>query len=227
MKLDDGVTAHTLILFDIDGTLVDVHGAGRRAFSLALAEAFGVHDDLSQIVFAGATDLGVLQQLRMRYELEPSKEAGFFRVMERHLNAQLIEEPPALYQGVEACLERWLGMPGVVPGLVTGNARRCAHVKLEAAGIDGARFDVGGYGDEHHDRDVLAHLAVERAERGRGVRITNRYLVGDTPSDIVAAHAIDAVAVGVTTGRYGRESLLEAGAHVVVDSLEALRPMVT
>lgn len=218
---------HTLVLFDIDGTLVDVAGAGRRAFSGALKAAWDIDDDLADITFAGATDLGVLMQLQMRHPLpaiEDTKHTqAFFRAMEGLLLMGLLADPPTVYDGVQSCLGLWSEDPGVVMGLVTGNAMRCAHVKLECAGVDRSVFDVGGYGDEHHDRDVLARLAIDRAERGRGHPFDRVILVGDTPSDVVAAHAVGAIAVGVTTGRYDREALLACGAHVVLDSLASLR----
>ncbi len=211
-----------LVLFDIDGTLVDVRGAGRASFAAALATTWGIVDDLADITFAGATDLGVLQQLRRRHDLHADHEAGFFRAMELELSQALSTSPPRVYDGVLACVSSWQQAPGVVLGLVTGNGKRCAQVKLERAGIDPGIFDVGGYGDEHHDRNALAVLAVERATAGHGGPFPLITLVGDTPNDILAAHHIGAVAVGVTTGHFNREALLHAGADVVVDSLGTL-----
>jgi phosphoglycolate phosphatase len=211
-----------LILFDIDGTLVDVRGAGRRAFGSALAEAYGVVDDLADVRFAGATDKGVLAQLRGRHVLPEQDEPRFFRAMETHLAAALTAEPPLRCRGVDTALARVFAAvdadagADVCLGFVTGNAMRCAFVKVEAAGIDRARFDVGGYGDEHADRDVLAKLALARAEKARG-RFDRVIVVGDTPSDIKAARAISAVAVAVTTGHVDKGAL--GHADVVVDAL--------
>ena len=214
----------TLILFDIDGTLVDVHGAGRASFAAAITATWNVVDDLADITFAGATDTGVLQQLRRRHALHVEREAEFFRQMEQTLLVALSTQAPRLYDGVRECVSTWQQTPGAVLGLVTGNGRRCAHLKLEHAGIDPGIFDVGGYGDEHHDRNELAALAKQRAESGRGGAFDVVYLVGDTPNDIAAGLHIGAVAVGVTTGHFDREALLKAGASIVVDSLATLLP---
>jgi phosphoglycolate phosphatase len=211
--------ATTLTLFDIDGTLLDVAGAGRRAFAQALREVFAVDDDLHHVRFAGATDRGVLRQLRARHGLPLQDEPAFFRAMERALSAALVQEPPRVFGGVHACLAHLAAAPEVVLGLLTGNALRCAQVKLERAGIDRSIFDVGGYGDEHEDRDVLARRALERAERARGHGFERVFVVGDTPNDIRAARAIAAVAVAVTTGHHDRDALLAAGADAVVDDL--------
>jgi phosphoglycolate phosphatase len=212
-------SAHTLVLFDIDGTLLDVHGAGRRAFSTALRETFGIDDDLQHVRFAGATDRGVLQHLRARHGHPLADEPAFFRAMERALSAALAHEPPRVYPGVRPCLSHLSSSMAVTLGLVTGNGGRCAHVKLERAGLDRTIFDVGGYGDEHDDRDVLARLAVQRATAARGHDFARVFLVGDTPSDVRAARAIGAVAVAVTTGHFDRAALADAGADVVVDDL--------
>jgi phosphoglycolate phosphatase-like HAD superfamily hydrolase len=213
-----------LVLFDIDGTLLDVQGAGRRAFAAALRATWDVDDDLHDVRFAGATDRGVLQQLRARHALPEADEPAFFRAMERTLAAALGPEPPRVYPGVRDCLGRLAADGDVMLGLVTGNALRCAQVKLEHAGLDRAIFDVGGYGDEHHDRDELARRAVARARHARGMHdagFARTFLVGDTPNDVRAARAIGAVAVAVTTGHFDRAALVDAGADIVVDDLAA------
>jgi phosphoglycolate phosphatase-like HAD superfamily hydrolase len=215
-----------LILFDIDGTLVDVHGAGRRSFAEALRLAWGVDDDLADVVFAGATDMGVLRQLRAKHALPEEQEAQFFAEMEGVLARLLVDERPFVYDGVHDCLRAWASTTAML-GLLTGNGRKTANVKLELAGVHRGWFDVGGYGDEHHDRRELARLAVSRAERGMGLGYGDGFdvvVVGDTPSDIDAALAISATAVGVTTGHFGRGALEAAGAHVVVDSLADFLP---
>lgn len=213
---------HTLVLFDIDGTLVDVKGAGRRSFIRALKEVWDVDDALDDVKFGGATDLGVLAQLRLRLALDAVHDRRFFRAMAAVLLAELQNDRPRVYDGVHAYLGRCFDDDGVGVGFVTGNAMRCAHVKVEQAGIDFTEFDVGGYGDEHHDRNVLAAMAKERAERAWGPS-ERVLLIGDTPSDILAARSIGATAIGVTTGHGTREALVAAGADRVVDSLEDIR----
>lgn len=208
-----------LVLFDIDGTLVDVRGAGRRSFIRALRDTWEIDDALDDVRFGGATDLGVLGQLRKRLDLDARRDAEFFRNMERALGAELSAEKPLVYAGVHACLARLRADVDVVLGFVTGNAMRCAFVKVEQAGIDRSAFDVGGYGDEHADRNELAALARRRAESAQG-HFDRVVLIGDTPSDVAAAKAIGAVAVAVTTGHASREALEGCGADVVVDSLD-------
>lgn len=208
----------TLVLLDIDGTLVDVKGAGRRSFIRALKDTWDVDDALDDVKFGGATDLGVLAQLRQRLPLDAVHDRAFFRAMAAVLLAELQRDRPHVYDGVHDFLGRCIDDDGVQLGFVTGNAMRCAHVKVEQAGIDFTEFDIGGYGDEHHDRNVLAAMAKERAERACG-GFERVLLIGDTPSDIRAAQAISAVAIGVTTGHASADALRDARADLVVASL--------
>jgi phosphoglycolate phosphatase len=203
--------AATLVLFDIDGTLVDVRGAGRRAFSRALALTWGIDDDLAHVTFAGATDLGVLSQLAARHAIDVRAHGTFFAHMARTRDEELVREPPIALPHARDSLEVLAARDDVVLGLLTGNARACAHLKLQRAQLP-ARFAHGGYGDEHADRNELARRA--RAGHERVV------VVGDTMKDVEAARAIGARAIAVCTGRYGRDEL--AGADVVVDTLAAL-----
>jgi phosphoglycolate phosphatase len=213
-------TTRRLVLFDIDGTLLDVKGAGRRSFAEALTLTWGITDDLADVRFAGATDLGVLEQLRARHELPAVDEDRFFLHLEQTLRRALVVEAPSVYPGVRECVAAWAQTDAVL-GLLTGNARRTAHAKLEAARLDVACFDVGGYGDEHPDRAALARLAVSRAQAQSGQAL-DVIVVGDTANDIRAARAIAARAVAVTTGHVSRAEL--ADADRVVDRLDEFLP---
>jgi phosphoglycolate phosphatase-like HAD superfamily hydrolase len=207
----------TLVLWDIDGTLVDVRGAGRRSFALALEKAWGVVDDLAGVKFAGATDLMVLEELRARLAIDPEGDARFFDAMAKTLVEQLALTPALALPGAVDAVAKFRAR-GDVQGLVTGNAERCAYTKLTSAGLDKASFTAGAFGDEHADRMELAVRAKSRC----GSTFARVMLIGDTPSDIKAARHIGAVAVGVVGRAFDRKQLSAAGADVVVDSLAEL-----
>lgn len=214
--------ALTLILFDIDGTLLDTSGAGRRSFALALEEAFGWGAAAQSISFAGATDLDLLERIAARHDtkLSPAQVDDFFGRLPGALRLALQAEPPQIYPGVRELLETLSARDDVCLGLVTGNIESCAWVKLEACHLHG-HFTLGAFGHEHADRRELARLARNRAEQTLPAGTTFRacHLIGDTPSDISAAHAIGATAMAVATGSFDPERLRDAGAHHVWDSL--------
>ena len=213
----------TLILFDIDGTLLDTSGAGRRSFALALESAFGWGAEAHSISFAGATDLDVVTRIAERRgcRLSPHQVEDFFARLPDTLRNALQQEPPRVYPGVQALLENLSARDEVNLGLVTGNIESCAWVKLESCNLHG-HFTLGAFGHEHGDRREIARLALQRARQQLppGHTFGACFLIGDTPSDIQAAHAIGATALAVATGGFTEAQLREAGADTVLSSLE-------
>lgn len=211
--------ARHLVLFDIDGTLLDVRGAGRKSFSLALQAAWGVDESLEGFSFAGATDLGVLNQLRVQHpKIQMGEVDRFFHALQSALATELKALPPLVYPGAIETVSEMAKDHDVVMGLVTGNAAACAKLKVTHAGFRSEDFQVGAFGDEDADRNVLAQAALTRAEIEVG-SFQEVTLIGDTPSDIGAALSIGARAVGVCTGSFDAETLRAAGADLVLAEL--------
>jgi phosphoglycolate phosphatase len=212
-----------LVLFDIDGTLLDLHGAGRKAFALALADAFGWEDEIGYITFAGATDLDVLDQIFKRHQraVTVTDIENFFARLPEKLLETSANSDVTIYPGAVELVEKLSAHPDITIGLVTGNIESCARIKLEQAGLHG-HFQLGAFGHEHGDRREIARLALERAQASlpAGKTFSRIFLIGDTPSDITAAHYIGAISIAVATGQHTREMLTEAGAHHVLASLE-------
>jgi phosphoglycolate phosphatase-like HAD superfamily hydrolase len=203
------------IFCDIDGTLLYAKGSGRIAFANAFHDAYGVPVDMSHINFAGATDIRVLEQLLREkgLEAEPEKTSRFFNLLAVFLDQNMELHPPTVYPGVEMFLERvskhW------TLGLVTGNIRACAYLKLKHGGIDRYFGEIGGFGDDDGDRNRMAALALERA--GNPV---DAFLLGDTPSDIEAARSNGMISVAVCNGQFDRATLEAEHPDIVVDSFE-------
>jgi phosphoglycolate phosphatase-like HAD superfamily hydrolase len=124
--------------------------------------------------------------------------------------------------GVEAALDLF-EQAGWAIGLATGNVRRGAEIKL-ARGDLWRRFSFGGYGCDAAERSRLVGRAIERGTERAGRRIPRErtIVIGDTPRDVAAAHACGVRAIGVATGRHSTRDLEEAGADVVMETLEEL-----
>jgi len=213
----------TVLLFDVDGTLLSAGGAGRRALARAFAAELGHGDVIERIDLRGMTDRAVFREALTAAGVCPDP-AHFARLAERYL-ANLVEELErttafAVLPGVREVLAATRARPDVAVGLGTGNLERGARLKLARGGLDAA-FAFGGFGD---DAEVRAEVL--RAGAARGARRLDAPLercrvvvVGDTPRDIAAAQAIGAESVAVATSGFDVRTLRAAGATAVHPSL--------
>jgi phosphoglycolate phosphatase len=201
-----------LFLFDIDGTLLTTDGAGRAALKSAGADLFAIEEDLRTINVSGSTDTAIVQEILRHHSLEDSTASvnrflgGYLVWLRQHLAAQ----SGAILPGVISLLDV-LAQDGQAIGLLTGNVRRGAVIKLTAHGI-WDRFSFGAFGDDDADRNRLGPIAKRRAEAAMNTQFAEHeiFVIGDTPKDIACARAFGAVAVAVATGRY---SLANLGEH--------------
>ena len=214
-----------LVLWDIDGTLVDSAKLGRDAFFEAFERIVG-RPPTTSVRFAGRTDLEIAHDM---LESEGVTDAEDFldRFEEALVEAmaarvdELTERGRAL-PGTAEALESLHARDGVIQSLLTGNVERNAMLKLQPFGL--ARwieFGCGAYGSDHRMRGELVAIARARAERAHGEPIEpgDVVLIGDTPLDVAAAHQGGARAVGVATGPYDEAELAAAGADAVLPDL--------
>ena len=212
---------HTLILFDIDGTLVR-GTAAKFAFETAMLETYGTAGAVDSYDFSGKTDPQIARELLSAAGLEDAVvEAGFAGLWDRYigeLESRVISNPMRLLPGVASLIEALDAEPDVALGLVTGNIIRGARAKLGSVGL-AEYFEVGGYGSDHEVREHLPAIALERAFEAWGVRFPaeSAVIVGDTPRDVECGKHEGARTVAVATGRIPRERLETTGADAVFD----------
>jgi phosphoglycolate phosphatase len=211
-------------LFDIDGTILVAHGAGRRAMERALLAAVGTTGPGGQH-YAGKTDPQIAREAMRHAGLTDTEiDARMATVLADylgHLEAELAarsDEPPALLPGIVALLDACEAHDGVVLGLLTGNLVVGAERKLRAVGVDPGRFEVGAFGSDHEDRPALAAIARERAAAYLERPVPGE-ACGDTPADVACGLAIGARTIAVATGTFSAVALRDAGAHLVFDHL--------
>ena len=213
----------SVILFDVDGTLISTGGAGRRAMAAAFAEVCDAPDALSGISFAGMTDPLILRQAlaSVGKPVEPEIIAAILESYLGHLR-QLVPQSPnyQVMPKVESIVGRLSKMSSVAIGLGTGNIEEGARVKLARASLS-EPFAFGGFGSDAEDRAELIAVGARRGADQLGVRVsqTRVVVVGDTPKDVAAAHANDAICIAVATGGCDRNSLIDSGADFVYPSL--------
>ncbi|MDP6933490.1 MAG: HAD family hydrolase, partial [Myxococcota bacterium] len=101
----------TLVLFDIDGTLIRSHGAGRGAMTLAGEDSFGHPNLFDGISFAGGVDTVLVRQALSAAGLEPSDThvERLRRAYARRLPRALAKGHGVRCPGVETVLSRLEG----------------------------------------------------------------------------------------------------------------------
>lgn len=220
----------TVVLWDIDGTLVRSNG-GRvsvNAFlrALRLAAELGVDAYVpypkdsggktdEQIALEILLSLDVAEDAAL--EMLPAFRSGYLRELEE-VREQLMPDLRVL-PGVRAVLER-LQADGVTQSLLTGNLQPIARMKLTAVGLDNyVDFDLGAFGSDHRDRTCLVPITRQRLQARLGLDAARIVVVGDTPRDVACARAGEALAVAVATGTYSRESLEVSAPDAVFDDL--------
>jgi phosphoglycolate phosphatase-like HAD superfamily hydrolase len=206
-----------LVLWDIDGTLVDSAGQGRHAFEEAYAEVVG--GDPKWVDYAGRTDHQIaLSMLNGSAEHLPALlEQLVDRLAAR---SELIAAEGRVYPGVPETLAALHEADGVINSLLTGNLEANAAVKVGAFGLDRwLDFEAGAYGsDPHERRSDLVAIARERATARYG-EPTGVVLVGDTPLDVLAAREAGARAVAVATGFADQDALRESEPDALLQDL--------
>jgi phosphoglycolate phosphatase-like HAD superfamily hydrolase len=223
------------ILFDIDGTLLHSGGAGQAGIERALKVAFGITAPTEGIPVAGRTDRAIGYDLLRYHGLEPT-ESVFARLRETYIQllpTELASRNGHTYPGVRELLSQLSARDDVRLGLLTGNYREAAWLKLRHYQI-ADHFSFGGFGDEHADRDEVAKAAFAAAMNHHPQPIVKDrlWVVGDTPADIRCGRAIGARVIAVATGMYSVDELAESRPdHLFADfsdveSVLALWPMV-
>lgn len=222
------MSATAVLLWDVDGTLIPATDDDERRYGVVLREILDDPGLQSPSQTSGLTDHGIIRAALERHGLT-AHEADLLvpialEAMERLTASEAGSAGEIeLLPGVRGLLEHpWPA--GVIQTAGTGNARRRARIKLDAAGLtEHLDLRVGGFGDLPADRWRILEESVERVELLRGGRMERSRVVviGDTPRDVSAARQARLASVGVATGHHDRAELEGAGADLVVSDLES------
>lgn len=210
-----------VVLFDIDGTLILSGGAGQEALRLAMRREFSIADP-AEVNIHGCTDRGIANSLFEAHDIAFTDE-NWVRFLDSylgHLTDELAKNNGEILPGVTELLNRIHEWDHVHLGLLTGNVRRGAEIKLAHFGLL-EFFPFGGFGDHSVDRNDVASQARSEVHDKIGTHIADDriWVIGDTPNDIRCARSINARVLAVTTGGYDRHALTREQPDVVLDDL--------
>lgn len=212
-----------LLLFDIDGTLIDTGGAGSRSLNITFEELFSIKNAFIDISMAGKTDIQIMKEGIAKYNLPYEKDI-LIKIVDtyiRNLSIQIRNNNRHIKPGVRELLELLSLQNGNYSiGLLTGNIEKGARIKLEPFNLN-QYFRSGAFGSDDEDRNKLLPIATERYTRilNKPVKFEECIIVGDTPRDVYCAKPYGAKCIGVATGPYSYDALLKAGADFVMKDL--------
>jgi phosphoglycolate phosphatase len=210
-----------LVLFDIDGTLIDSGGAGVRSLDLALKDLFSIENGFQGISMAGKTDTQIIKEGIMKHGLSDNGTVdAVIKAYLNYLRKEINNDRKHVKPGIYEVLEELKPLQDLGLGLLTGNIEQGARIKLEPFKLNDY-FSTGAFGSDDEDRNNLLPIAVKRFEElfQQKIEADNCVIVGDTPRDVECAHIYGAMCIAVATGPYSYDDLIEAGADYVVHDL--------
>ena len=206
-----------LLVFDLDGTLVDSKVDLANAVNVAI-ESFDLpplpHPTIYSYVGDGASAL-------MRRAL-PKEKAGLLpEVLDRFLEyyrRHLLDTTRA-YPGVVGALRKWAGIYRMA--VLTNKGEAMSREILSGLSLDGYFFEVRGgdsFATKKPDPEGLLHIV-----RGAGVEAREAVMIGDSRNDVQAGRAAGTVTCGVTYG-LGAPGFAETPPDFTVDRFPDLFP---
>ena len=212
-----------LVLFDLDGTLVNAGGAGRTSLRKAIKELYGVEPEFEHSLISGRTDLdnfsidySLIKKGKKPTAAEMKKmKAKYLEILPTEVHAVVRCKKYDLVPGVEKFLKMLAKDKDVILGLGTGNLEEGAKIKLEPSKL-ASYFTVGGYGEDGQTREEMLQAAVKRAEKKFKTKLEpdQVYVIGDTHRDICAAKNCGFHSAVLTNGFGDAQKIQRAAAEL-------------
>jgi len=212
----------SLLLWDIDGTLVCTDRAGERSLLILIRDLYGRDlGDKLPVVLQGRTDTSITRDILdyLGISITPEEEKRFREAYLALLPKTLPAGNSRLHPGIREALDAVQAHPEIHQGLLTGNHEEGARLKLSHLGI-WHYFEFGAYADDSHIRNELGPFALARAKKKLGIEFPPErvFIIGDTPHDVACGKAIGAKTIAVATGSFSVAELeAEKPTHTFAD----------
>lgn len=215
----------TLLLFDIDGTILTTFGQAKRAFEIALQEVFGTKGPIDSFSWSGKLDSVIVFELMEAAGIEREKiEKNLkktLKLYEKVLKENLKPEKVYLKEGIVKVIKDASKNKNILLGLCTGNTPAGARIKLSAVGL-WKYFPIGSFGTEGKKREDLPPIALRKAQRYLGLKIKKEkvFVIGDSPEDIKSAKANNFFSISVASGFHKKEELEKYKPDLLLEDLK-------
>ena len=215
-----------LLLFDVDQTLINTGGAGIRALNRACQKLLSIENAMDGISPHGKTDPAIVREILLtRLGSDFSCDSDLEPVIQSYLSflgeEVRLSTAYRVLPGILKILQEMTARQDVMLGLATGNMEFGARIKLERGGLN-PYFSFGGFGSDSESRAALVRKGAEAAARkcGSAIQPDDVFVIGDTPRDIEAGRDAGFRTVGVGTGSYSLDQLLESGATFAISDFQ-------
>ena len=201
-----------LVLFDIDGTIMNTDGGGASSCKKALETVFGKEVPLDDYSMSGKTDTQIVLDLMERVGVareETTARLDEINVLYIDLLSKEVDSwNPELCPGIVEVLDALVNRDDVVLGLLTGNIVKGAEVKLNRVGL-WSYFKTGAFGDRAPERKMLPEIAQKTAAELTGKVFEGKAIViiGDTPNDVLCGRHLGVKSIAVASGGFDLEAL--------------------
>ncbi|WP_172386616.1 HAD family hydrolase [Streptomyces sp. MNP-20] len=226
--MNDREDQRTLVLWDIDRTLLYVGDIDRQVYREAFAEVVGRPADRLPARGTGVTMPLAIRSLLLDNGVPESAVPELLPRMVELLPKRLaahtddLQGQGVLMPGAVAALQAVSDHKGWIPTVVTGNLKPNALLKLAAFNL-GCYLDIeiGGFASDDDHRPALVGIAQKRAQAKHGMAFAcaNTVIIGDSLEDVRTGLEGGASVIGVASGKTSAQDLTEAGADVVLDDL--------
>ena len=195
--------------FDIDGTLLKSRDRVHYlALNIAMQTVYGMDTTIDGVPYHGMTDLGILRAALERVGISgdefASKLPGALKVVRDYVDQQSATLNPHVCKSIPEVLDL-LKRSQKFMGVASGNLESVGWHKLRAAGLHDF-FTCGYFSDHLETRAEIFSHAADHARKALRPDASVVF-VGDTPSDILAAHQAGAKVIAVATGSFTIDDL--------------------
>lgn len=210
-----------LVLFDVDGTLVDSQASIIAAMTAAFGSAgLAVPEPARILSIVGLSLDRAMAQLKpdQDEDVHDALVAAYKEAFRTQRLADAAGHLAPLYPGARAALDHLAGAEGILLGVATGKSRRGLDALIEMHGLTGV-FVTRQVADDHPSKPHPAMILTAMAETGCAARDT--VMIGDTSYDMDMARAAGVAGLGVSWG-YHAAADLRGRAQDMIDDFAAL-----
>jgi len=207
-------------LFDIDGTILNVDKNFMYPLIEEILHSFSIDPEIvNRIDYAGHTDASIFRRLLGDRQKDTRLFNRFKHAYINKMDENLTASDVTVFEGAVESV-KYLHHRKEFLGLLTGNFKETARIKLRAAGLE-QFFSFGAFGCHHSNRNYLPGEAEKSFEEYAGIRLEkkNYIIIGDTPHDIKCARYFGAKSVAVSTGHFPASELEKHEPDLILESL--------